>query len=302
MSFYFENGLATDLAEEVKIKNIEEKFVYSQLFPVETINEQTATIYFADVKSVQTAQADPAQGSDITLYDIATATATADCSTAKTGTGAMKLSETRSHGGVPQAELICAGGAIKSVNKALEAECVSLVFAGNVSSTVYTDTVIFSAVDTVVEAMDDVEGDVTMVMSKSARNTLLARTDVKARLAEVGAIINGNGSELRITEAQLASAFGVDKVIVASNTYWGGDNALNIGFVKVASTEPVSYKGSVESGKTFMFVPEGGKYELEKGWEPVKQRNYVIAKNYADIVELNTEGVAYIALSTSAES
>ena len=105
---------------------------------------------------------------------------------------------------------------------------------------------------------DKAYGKIALVLSTKCFTALKGVASIKDRMKNLG-IFTNDGDPRRITEAQMAAAFGVDEVIVGPNRVWGSGAGATCGALVVKPTEGLYPNEEVQFGRTFAYeFPEGG--------------------------------------------
>ena len=145
----------------------------------------------------------------------------------------MGYSEVEGYGGLTSAELVMAYSAKRSCHKVIEDRLAVALLGKEADEDLSAADDLASQIEMLArELMPKAPGKLALVLSGHNLPILKNNTEVKDRMKNTGVVLGADGDPRLITEAQLAAACGVDRVLVGLNESWG-----NIAYGSTSTTQ-----------------------------------------------------------------
>lgn len=256
--FYTQKGNRPDL--QALVVNLPEGYIGNKVFPVTTVAEKSGTIYYSTVTANSAAQTNRVSGAAPATTLIANSSTTYTCvENIKRST--VDVTEVKTFGSVAKSDEMQGKWVKKQIARAQEAAQVAalLTAAADVS---FDGATFGTQVQTGLDAIRNYSGKTALVGATSLIKTIMANSDVSAKLLRVVTGVNpstaAEGLAFKLGCDALATWLGVDMVLAGDSAIWTASSAAGkVAIVKIdESGDALSYKYEPIIGKTYVYLPD----------------------------------------------
>lgn len=150
----------------------------------------------------------------------------------------MGYSEVEGYGGLTPAELVMAYSAKRSCHKVIEDRLAASLLGKAADEDLSAADDLASQIELIARAlMPKAPGKLALVLAASNLPVLKNNAEIKDRMKNTGVVLGADGDPRLITEAQLAAACGVDRVLVGLDESWGSVSYKGSGDTQVTATQ-----------------------------------------------------------------
>lgn len=152
-----------------------------------------------------------------------------------------------------RAQLALARIGKRAVDGAIETALATALIGGEVDADLSTSTTKPEDVEALAyQLYDKAPGEVALVLPSQVFTRLKADANVQARMRNTGVAIGEGGDPRKITAAQLAAIFGVNRVLIGNNRIWGAINNTCGALVAIPNGE-LSPREEVQFARTVVY-------------------------------------------------
>ena len=227
------------------------EMVFPKVAPVLTKYAPSGTEYYTPWNQDVTAQTGRNPLGDITAHAVGAASANYNCAEIIDRENMSYDAIKASYRDDLRAEMSMARIGKRAVSDKLELQLKSALLSS--PEDIHSETDICGAVEALAWTLaDKAYGKIALVLSTKCFTALKGVSAIKDRMKNMGIFAN-DGDPRRITEAQMAAAFGVDEVIVGCNRVWGSGAGATCGALVIKPTEGLFPNEEVQFARTFAY-------------------------------------------------
>ena len=238
------------------------EMVFPKVAPVLRKYVPSGTEYYTPYNSDVTAQTGRTALGDITAHAVGSASTSFNCAEIIDRENMSYDAIKASYRDDLRAEMAMARVGKRAVSDKLDLQLKTALLGS--PEDIHSESDICGAVEALAWTLaDKAYGKIALVLSTKCFTALKGVSAIKDRMKNMG-IFQADGDPRRITEAQMAAAFGVDEIVVGPNRVWGSGAGASCGALVVKPTPELYPNEEVQYARTFAYeFAEGG-----DGWLP----------------------------------